>query len=648
MKKRIGNQEADCTSCRLCESKCPTEIKLDRLVRLNRYIEKKRGSHGSMFLTMGLLSSDSSWEYDEGETSEESDIVYFPGCTPLYDVAFKTVEEQPYGNYSAMGRERKYSQIGLAGLKLLNKIEIRPRMVTVCCGHDQYYAGMLDEVDVQSSRLKEAIGNAKMIVTPCAECRHMLVDVHGLPAVHISELLAERADDLQLKRTGLKVMYHDPCRLGRVSGIYDDPRDLISLAADLSEFSRNREEAVCCGVSSWINCNRVSKEQRERKIKEFEDSGADYLVVSCPKCAMHLDCLYFEEGEEGRERDGPNIIDFSELLAISAGIHSIEEMGEGHFRTRNKPEGPIVLEKVNKDPIDHIDDELTSDLFNCSTCFQCVEVCETGHLTPHLMEELRSFFISKEMNPEKHRKMLSSIDSTGNPFGEEEGYSQVKDDAEFIYFPGCTGVYRMKGIFDGTKKILEEMGVSYSIPEGLICCGSPLMRVGYDAEEVRTRNTELLDRKVLVSCAGCYAALANDYEGVEVEHIIELLARKAKEMALKPLNMKVAYHDPCHLGREFGIYDEPREVIKAIPGVELIEFSENRENSRCCGGGGGLRSWNPEKAAELARVRMSEAEEQGVDAVVSACPFCKLNLQAVTDIEVLDITELLVRSLQSE
>ncbi|NYT11398.1 MAG: hypothetical protein GKC03_02465 [Methanomassiliicoccales archaeon] len=648
MKKRIGNQEADCTSCRLCESKCPTEIKLDRLVRLNRYIEKKRGSHGSMFLTMGLLSSDSSWEYDEGETSEESDIVYFPGCTPLYDVAFKTVEEQPYGNYSAMGRERKYSQIGLAGLKLLNKIEIRPRMVTVCCGHDQYYAGMLDEVDVQSSRLKEAIGNAKMIVTPCAECRHMLVDVHGLPAVHISELLAERADDLQLKRTGLKVMYHDPCRLGRVSGIYDDPRDLISLAADLSEFSRNREEAVCCGVSSWINCNRVSKEQRERKIKEFEDSGADYLVVSCPKCAMHLDCLYFEEGEEGRERDDPNIIDFSELLAISAGIHSIEEMGEGHFRTRNKPEGPIVLEKVNKDPIDHIDDELTSDLFNCSTCFQCVEVCETGHLTPHLMEELRSFFISKEMNPEKHRKMLSSIDSTGNPFGEEEGYSQVKDDAEFIYFPGCTGVYRMKGIFDGTKKILEEMGVSYSIPEGLICCGSPLMRVGYDAEEVRTRNTELLDRKVLVSCAGCYAALANDYEGVEVEHIIELLARKAKEMALKPLNMKVAYHDPCHLGREFGIYDEPREVIKAIPGVELIEFSENRENSRCCGGGGGLRSWNPEKAAELARVRMSEAEEQGVDAVVSACPFCKLNLQAVTDIEVLDITELLVRSLQSE
>ena len=648
MKKRIGNQEADCTSCRRCEAECPSDIKLDRLVRLHRYLEDKRGSHGSMFLTMGLLSRNSSWEYEEGETSEGSDIVYFPGCTPLYDIAFKTVDEQPYGNYSTMGRERKYSQIGLSGLKLLNKLGIKPRMVTVCCGHDQYYAGMLDEVEVQSSRLKEAIGDAKIIVTPCAECRHMLADVHGLPAVHISEFLAEKAEHLGLERTGLKVMYHDPCRLGRVSGVFDAPRELISKAADLLEFENNREETICCGVSSWMNCNRASKEQREHKVQEFEDSGADYLVVSCPKCAMHLDCLYFEEGEEGRKRDGPNIIDLSELLAISAGIYSVQEMGESHFKALGKAYGPIESKSVNRNPIKHIDDDLTNDLFNCSTCFQCVEVCETGHLTTHLVEELRSFFISKEMNPDKHRKMLSSIASTGNPFGEEEEYSQVREDAEFIYFPGCTGVYRMKGIFDGTKELLEEMEVSYSIPEGMVCCGSPLMRVGYDAEDVRSRNAELLDRKVLVSCAGCHAALANDYDGVEVEHIVEFLARKVGEMDLKPLNMKVAYHDPCHLGREFGIYDEPREVIKAIPGVELIEFSKNRENSRCCGGGGGLRSWNPEKAAELARERMSEAEEKNVDAVVSACPFCKLNLQAVTDIEVLDITELLSRSLQSE
>lgn len=645
MKERIGNQEADCTSCRLCELKCPAEIKLDRLVRLHRYLENKRGSHGSMFLTMGLLSRDSSWEYEEGEISEESDIVYFPGCTPLYDIAFKTVEEQPYGNYSTMGRERKYSQIGLAGLKLLNKMNIKPRMVTVCCGHDQYYTGMLDEVEIQSSRLKDAIGNAKLIVTPCAECRHMLADVHGLPAVHISELLADRADDLGLERTGLKVMYHDPCRLGRVSGIYDDPRDLISLAAELSEFKNKREEAICCGVSSWVNCNRASKEQRESKIKEFEDSDADYLVVSCPKCAMHLDCLYFEEGDEGRERDKPNIIDLSELLAISAGIYSIQEMGESRFRSRGKVDGPVEPNRVKRDPIRHIDDELTEDLFDCSTCFQCVEVCEVGHLTPHLIEDLRSFFTMKQLNPEKHKIMLEKVSSTGNPFGEEEGYSKVDASAELIFFPGCTAAYRMKGIYDGTRHLLDEMGVSYEIPEGMVCCGSPLMRIGYDAEEVKSKNLDILDRKVLVSCAGCHAALANDYEGVEVEHFVEFLASRIGEMNLKPLHMKIMYHDPCHLGREFGIYDEPRRIIGSIPDVELVEFSENRENSRCCGGGGGLRSWNPDKAAELAKERMREAEEMGVDAVVSACPFCKLNLQAVTQIEVLDITELLCRSI---
>lgn len=648
MKRRIGNQETECTSCRLCEPKCPTQIKLDRLVRLQRYLRGARGSHGSMFLTMGLMSRSSSWEYDEGETSQDSEVAYFPGCTPLYDTAFKTVEEQPYGNYSAMGRERKYSQIGLAGLRLLNRLGIRPRMVTMCCGHDQYYSGMLDEVEGMGNRLREEMGDAKVIVTPCAECRHMLSDVYHLPAVHLSEFLSGRAEDLELKGTGLRVMYHDPCRLGRVSGIYDDPRELISLVADIQEFERSREEAACCGVSSWMNCNRTSKDLREHKVKEFEDSGADYLVVACPKCAMHLDCLYFEDGEEGRRREAPNIIDLTELIAISAGLYSTEEMGDSHFRARGPSLGLICPERGEKDPSRFVDDQLTEDLFNCSTCFQCVEVCETGHLTTHLIEDLRSFFTMKQLNPEKHRIMLEKVSSTGNPFGEEEGYSKIDGSAELIFFPGCTAVYRMKGIYEGTLHLLDEMGASYEIPEGLVCCGSPLMRVGYDAEEIRSRNMDILDRKVLVSCAGCHAALANDYEGVEVEHLVEFLASRMEEMNLKPLHMKVVYHDPCHLGREFGIYEEPRSIIRSIPGVELVEFSENRENARCCGGGGGLRSWNPEKAAELARERMREAEEMGVDAVVSACPFCKLNLQAVTEIEVLDITELLTRSISSD
>jgi len=305
MKTRIGNPVAECTSCKLCERSCPTGVKLDRVVRLWRYVNGSRGSHGSMFLTMGKLIQDGGWEYVEGETDPDSDIVFFPGCTPIYDAAFKVVGEQPYGDYSAMGRDWKYSNIGLAALKLLNLTGVRPRIVTLCCGHDQYYAGELDETEERGERLKEATEGATLIVTPCAECRHMLHDVHGLPAVHISEFLVERCEELPLNHTGMRVMYHDPCRLGRYSGVYGAPRELISRVADLVEFERNREDAVCCGVSAWMNCNSLSKPQREAKIGEFERSGASFLVVSCPKCAMHLDCLYYEEGGEKENERRP-------------------------------------------------------------------------------------------------------------------------------------------------------------------------------------------------------------------------------------------------------------------------------------------------------------------------------------------------------
>lgn len=642
MKKRIGNPVAECTSCKLCERSCPTDVKLDRVVRLWRYVSGSRGSHGSMFLTMGKLIQDGGWEYIEGETDPDSDIVFFPGCTPMYDAAFKMVEEQPYGDYSAMGRDRKYGNIGLAALKLLNLTGISPKVVTLCCGHDQYYAGELDEVEELGKRLKEAVSGAATVVTPCAECRHMLRDVHGVPAVHISEFLIGRLEELPLKHTGMKVMYHDPCRLGRYSGVYEPPRELISMVADLVEFERNKEDAVCCGVSAWMNCNSLSKRQREAKIEEFERSGADFLVVSCPKCAMHLDCLYYEEGENRKTRASPNIIDLSELLAIAAGVYDPEEIGASHVRPTGKITRPSTgySYKHSKNLEKHLDESLVENIFSCSTCFQCTAVCETGHETPALIERMRAVLASRGLNPDKHKEMLRRVLETGNPYGERQEIYEEEKDADLIYFPGCTALYRMKGIYEDTKTILKALGKNYTVPRGMVCCTSPLLRTGQEASEIMAINSRILDRKVVVSCAGCHATLACDYDGIDVEHIVELLAREIGNLPLRERRMKVAYHDPCHLGREFGMYDESRQIIMSLPGVELVEFESNRENSQCCGGGGGLRSWNPQKAAELARQRMDEAERLGVDAVVSACPFCKLNLQSVTSMPVLDIVEL--------
>ncbi len=645
MKRKIGSEFSECTSCRLCEGKCPTDVELERILRLHRYISGVKGSHGSMFLTMGRLASRPSWHFDEGETDPDSGIVYFPGCTPLYDTAFKTVDGQPYGDYSAMGRDRKYSNMGLCGLKVMNKMGVVPRMETGCCGHDQYYAGRLDSFEEMKGALKNRLEGAEVIISPCAECRYMLAEVYGLPAVHISEYIWEHRDQLDLEDTGLSVMYHDSCRLGRCSGVYDPPRELISSVATLREFDHSKEDAKCCGVSGWLNCNQMSKRQREEKLDEFLESGADFLLVGCPKCAMHLDCLYYEEGEGKRRREAVNIIDISELIALSLGIYSMEDVGDVNFSSSggaNRLPEPLT---GDRDPTRYIDQALKEDLFNCSTCMQCTAICPSEFDSPHLMEGVRSYLVSVGENPEKHQRINEAVESVGNPYGEtEEIYDEGRGD--HIYFPGCTTKYRTPGLYEGSKKVMEAMGIDHCVPRDMVCCGSPLLRIGYDPEDIKKKNRDVLDRKVITSCAGCHATFFHDYEDIDVEHLVELLARRIDELPLNSLNMKVVYHDPCHLGREFSIYEEPRRVIKSIPGVELLEFGQNRENSQCCGGGGGLRSWNSEKSRELAESKMTEAVALGVDAVLSACPFCKLNLQDAGEIPVLDIVELVRMSLE--
>jgi len=642
MKTKIGNERAECLLCKLCEEGCPTQVDLSRIVPLSRYVYGARGSHNSMFLTLTSFASFFSWSYRGVETDESSEIAFFPGCTPVFDIAFKIVEKEPYGNYSAMGRDRKYSNMGYAALKVLNSLGIAPRVITACCGHDLYYSGMLDEFEELRSSLRELFDGVKLVITPCAECLHSLRDLHGIRAIHISEFIAENLGRMEKRRLPFRFIYHDACRLGRYSNIYEEPRRVIEAFGELLEFKENRENSKCCGVSSWMNCNSLAKEERKRKVEEFERSGADFLVVSCPKCAIHLDCIYYEEGGEKR-RERVNIIDISELTAMAMGLYSLEEIPKRNFEVI--PQVTRTIPPKEKDSKRYIDEGLRDSLFSCTTCYYCTSVCQMGHDTPRLIENLRKYFVREGLNPERHRVIYKNALETGNPYGEREDVFEEREQAEVIYFPGCTTKYRTREIYESTKTLLQALEIEYEIPKGLVCCGSPLLRSGYEIEELKKRNLEILRKPVITSCAGCHATFQNDY-GVDATHIVEILAKRVDELPLQELKMRVVYHDPCHLGREFGIYEEPRAIIEDIPGVELLEFRENRENSRCCGGGGGLRAWNPSKSQELARRRMDEAEKMGVDAVVSSCPFCKLNLQSVTEIRVLDVTELLYMALK--
>ncbi|MDO5810927.1 MAG: (Fe-S)-binding protein [Methanobrevibacter sp.] len=214
-----------------------------------------------------------------------------------------------------------------------------------------------------------------------------------------------------------------------------------------------------------------------------------------------------------------------------------------------------------------------------------------------------------------------------------------------LYFRGCTAREKQTGIQDATEKLLNLAGVDYHVLEDESCCGSVLLRTGFirqGNEQIR-KNTEMFnDETVLTSCAGCYKTFREDYENIDVIHISQLLKQLIDEGKLdfSKDDLNVTYHDSCHLGRHMEIFDDPRRVIESV--ADLVEMENNRENSLCCGAGGGVKSAYPEIADELSKARIKQAKDTNCNILITACPFCKLNLDN-DELEVLDLTEFLVK-----
>ena len=214
-----------------------------------------------------------------------------------------------------------------------------------------------------------------------------------------------------------------------------------------------------------------------------------------------------------------------------------------------------------------------------------------------------------------------------------------------LYFRGCTAREKQTGIADATEKLLEIANVDFHTLDDEKCCGSVLLRTGFidEAAEQIKENTEILQgEKIITSCAGCYKTLKEDYEGLDVIHISQLLDDLIKQgkLAVSKKDFDVTYHDSCHLARHCSVFDEPRDVIKSV--ANLVEMENIRENSLCCGAGGGVKSAYPEIASQMARSRIAQAKETGCETLITPCPFCKLNLEN-EDMEVIDLTEFLIK-----
>jgi len=317
------------------------------------------------------------------------------------------------------------------------------------------------------------------------------------------------------------------------------------------------------------------------------------------------------------------------------------------------------------------------EIWHCTTCGRCPQRCPRGVKQIEVMVSLRRMATEYGLFPPSVRPVRAvraGLAAEGNPFGEErktrgdwaEGLSvkAFTEGTEVLYFPGCYPSYdpRLKKVAQATANILNKAGVDFGILGSKEnCCGESIRKTGNERlfkrlarENIKTF-VENGVKKILVSSPHCYHTFKNEYPefkvNFEVVHISQYLFQLINEGRLEPTKeygKRVTYHDPCYLGRHNGIYDEPREVLKRIPGLELSEMPESREDSLCCGMGGGRIWMETPKSERFSNLRLEQAIGVGAEVLATCCPYCitqfedsRLILKDSEVIQIKDITEIL-------
>ena len=295
-----------CLTCAQCSVRCPADINFPEFIRLMRGEAISQGfkgqaTHNGMLQTIsaiqtGNIKQNRKFWVEDGKISETGDIFFFVGCRPFFDVIFKDVNA---------GSIKGAQNI----LKILNSCGIEPVVSNDerCCGHDALWNGN-EEKFKQLAQLNIDViraSGAKKVVFSCPEGYDTVKNIYpqyfgelGFEPIHILDLLADKLiakideGTLKFKESKGTVTYHDPCRLGRLAGIYDAPRKLIEAipGLKLKEMPRSRENGVCCGTTGWKNCSGTSAQIRMERLAEAKETGADKLVTACPKCQIHFQC----------------------------------------------------------------------------------------------------------------------------------------------------------------------------------------------------------------------------------------------------------------------------------------------------------------------------------------------------------------------
>lgn len=340
-----------------------------------------------------------------------------------------------------------------------------------------------------------------------------------------------------------------------------------------------------------------------------------------------------------------------------------------HFNIRH-------MQRLGQMGMEGFEDERV--LFACTTCSMCQTNCPRGVKIVDNVRAMRSSIVGAGMAPPNLRPILGSSHANGNPWsGPREKRTAWQDgldipsfgpETEYFLFVCCHSCYdpRSMKVARSIARLLKHSGVSFGvIGADESCCGESMRKLGDEElfQKLAQSNIQLYNgkgvKKIITTSPHCYWTFKNEYPELggewEVTHYTEFLKNLLAEGKLsftKPLAKRVAFHDPCYLGRHSGIFDAPRQLLAAIPDLETIELDRNREMSLCCAGGGG-RIWGEVPMGErFGELRVTDADRKGAQVLTTSCPYC---LNMMTDacnslnkqesLEINELSELLQKAL---
>ena len=335
------------------------------------------------------------------------------------------------------------------------------------------------------------------------------------------------------------------------------------------------------------------------------------------------------------------------------------------------------MRKIIREATFGMTDIESDEMWRCTTCGNCPPQCPRGVKIIESEVSLRRIateygVFPTSVNPV--RSISASLVGEGNPLNEERknranwaeglGVKPFTEDMDVLFFPCCYISYdpRLKKVARATVRILNHAGVNFGILGAREnCCGESIRKTG-DEELFKRLARENIKtfvdhgvKKILVSSPHCYHTFKNEYPEFmvhfEVVHISQFLSELIGEGKLEisgSYGKKVTFHDPCYLGRHHGIYEEPRDVLRKVPDLDLVEMPDAFEDSLCCGGGGGRIWMETSKEERFSDIRVQQAVDTGAETMVTACPYCISNyeesrpsIEGDNTIEIKDITEML-------